>query len=295
MRRYSGRLAWVIWGLAVLVLVGGAVCALLIWRARSSHAQEFVDPDAAVYIARGVVDNTASIAEDWIAPESSGDLAGLAIKQQESLALLSGEIGRTEGLALQVRESAAEADLDPTRDILEALELLSSAQAELEAGLLEVGDILHSLVPLGAAEVSYAQGREALLSAVESHNQAVDSEPTSFSEAIQEASAAAAALQESMASLEAVKLEGLDLEAASGAVSGLENSAQLFLEACRRGETGDIEGHNDLISEVQSQLSASQSSIFPPIDLAGSLESGLEEYMQPVFDNLEDARALLAG
>ena len=95
--------------------------------------------------------------------------------------------------------------------------------------------------------------------------------------------------------LEAVSLEGLDLGSAASTVSGLENTAQNFVEACRRGEAGDIEGHNGLMAEVQAQLSASAASILTSVDLVSSLKQGVENYMQPVFDNLEEARSLLAG
>jgi len=292
MTRFS-RWTWVFVALAFLVLAGGATAALLVWQARSSSTQGFLDPEAATEATLNIVDNTAAIAEDWLASDLSGGLSSLAIAQQESLALLAGEVGRTEDLVAQVQEPPQDMDWEPPQDLLEALAFLSQAQAELEYGLEQFGYLLTNLQPLEAAEAYYVQGREALISAVGSHNQVVDAEPTSFSQAIQEASAAAAALQESLASLEAVQLEGLDLGAAGPVVSGLENTVQLFVDACRRGEAGDIEGHNGLMAEVQSQLSASQASILTSIDLASSLKPGMENFMQPVFDDLEEARARL--
>jgi len=294
MKRFS-RWYWVLFALALLVLAGGAAAALLVWQARSSSTQEFLDAEAATEVTRGVVDNTAVIAEDWLASDLSGGLSSLAIAQQESLALLVGEVSRTEDIVEQVQGPPEEMGWEPPQDLLDALALLSQAQAELENGLDRFGNLLTTLQPLEASEAYYVQGRESLISAVESHNQAVDTEPTSFSQAMREASSASASLQESLASLETVQLEGLDLEAATSLVSGLENTAQLFVEACRRGETGDIEGHNSLMAEVQSQLSASQPSILTSIDIPSSLKPGLENYMQPVFDDLEKARSLLAG
>ncbi|MBN2027901.1 MAG: hypothetical protein JW854_14210 [Actinobacteria bacterium] len=294
MRRYS-RWTWVFFALAILILAGGAVSALLVWRARSSSTQEFLDAEAATEITLNVVDNTSLIAEEWLASDISCNLSGLAISQQESLALLSEEVSRTEDLVAQVEEPPEDMDWEPPQDLLDALALLSQAQAELEHGLNEFGYLLTILQPLDAAEAHYVQGREALISAVGSHNQAMDAEPISFSQAIQEASNAAAALQESRASLDAVELEGLDLGAAVSTVTGLESTAQLFIEACRRGEAGDIEGHNSLMVEVQSQLSASPASILTSIALASSLKQSVENYMQPVFDNLEEARARLAS
>jgi len=294
MKRFS-RWYWVLFALALLVLAGGAAAALLVWQARSSSTQEFLDAEAATEVTRGVVDNTAVIAEDWLASDLSGGLSSLAIAQQESLALLVGEVSRTEDIVEQVQGPPEEMGWEPPQDLLDALALLSQAQAELKNGLDRFGNLLTTLQPLEASEAYYVQGRESLISAVESHNQAVDTEPTSFSQAMREASSASASLQESLASLETVQLEGLDLEAATSLVSGLENTAQLFVEACRRGETGDIEGHNSLMAEVQSQLSASQPSILTSIDIPSSLKPGLENYMQPVFDDLEKARSLLAG
>jgi len=294
MTRYS-RWTWVFFALAILVLAGGAVSALLIWRARSSSTQEFLDAEAATEITLNVVDNTSLIAEEWLASDISCNLSGLAIAQQESLALLSEEVSRAEDLVAQVEEPPEDMDWEPPQDLLDALALLSQAQAELEHGLNEFGYLLTILQPLDAAEAHYVNGREALFSAVESHNRAVDAEPTSFAEAIQEASAAAGALQESLASLQAAGIEGLDLGAAASTVSGLENTARLFVEACNRGEAGDAEGHNGLMAEVQAQLSSSATSVLETIDLSSPLKQGMENYMQPVFDNLEEARTLLAG
>ena len=201
MKRFS-RWTWAFFALALLVLAGGAAAALLVWQARSSSTQEFLDAEAATEITLNVVDNTAVIAEDWLASDLSGGLSSLSIAQQESLALLAGEVSRTEDLVAQVEEPPQDMDWEPPQDLLEALAFLSQAQAELEYGLEEFGYLLTILQPLEAGEAYYVQGREALISAVESHNQAVDTDPTSFSQAIQEASNAAAALQESLASLE---------------------------------------------------------------------------------------------
>jgi hypothetical protein len=292
MKRYS-RWTWVFFALAFVILAGGAAAALLVWQARSSSTQEFLDPEAAGDITLSIVDNTASIAEDWMASDLSGDLSSLAIKEQESLALLSGEVNRTEDLLLQVQEPPEDEGQEPPQNLLEALDILAQAQADLEQGLMEIGSLLAPLEPLNAAEAAYTRGRELLLAAVESHNQVVAAEPTSFAEAIQEAESAAAALQDSMAVLDGIKIEGLDLGSAASATAGLESTAQRFVEACRRGESDDAEGHNSLLTEVQAELSAAPASILSFIDLSAWLGPQIDSYMQPVIRDLEEARALI--
>ncbi|RJP26134.1 MAG: hypothetical protein C4536_16250 [Actinobacteria bacterium] len=295
MKFYSRRWTWILYGLAFLFLAGGAVAALLIWQARSSSTQEFLDPSAAGDVAIAVLDNTASIAEDWMAPDLPNDLASLTIKQQESLALLAGEVERTEELTAEVEGGRVDEDRESLQNLLEALVLISRAQVSLERGLGELGNLLATLQPLDAAEAAYTRGRETLFAAVESHNHAAASGSTSFGTAIQEASSAAAALQESLASLETVKLEGLDLGAGTSTVAGLESTAQRFVEACRRGESNDVEGHNSLMAEVQEELSASPASILASIDLSTWLRPDVEGFIQPVLEELAEARDLLIG
>ena len=295
MSRYSRRWPWIWFGLAMIVLAGGVVAALLLWQTRSSSTQEFLDPGAVRDVAQGVLQNTTSIAEEWMASDLPDDITSLAIKEQQSLALLSGEIGRTEDLMEQVQEPPTGQEEAPPQDLVEALASLSRAQALLERDLVQVGALLDSLQPLEGADAAYRRGREMLMAAVDSHNQAVAAGSTAFATARQEASSAATSLQESEAALAAAQIEGLDLATAAAAAAALENTTQRFMEACQKGESNDAAGHNDLMAEVQSELSASASSILSSIDITSWLRPVLEDLMRPACDALEDARALLSG
>ncbi len=157
------------------------------------------------------------------------------------------------------------------------------------------GYFRNSLKPLEAADEAYRRGRETLVMAVESHNHAVAAGSISFADARRKASSAASSLQQVESSLSAMRLEGLDLGVASTSVASLESTAQKFIEACRKGESNDAAGHNRLMAEVQSELSASSAATPPSIDVLSWLRPQLESLMRPVLDDLEEVRALLNG
>ena len=289
----SRRWTWVVFGMAVVIIAGGTVAALLIWQSRSSSKLEVLDTGAARDIAYGIIDNTAAIAEGWMAPDLPQDITNLVIKGQESSALLSGEASRTGELLKQVQEPQPVADQGFPQNLIESLRLLSQAQALLEQDLTELGFLFEALKPLDAADISYQAGRETLLAAVDSHNQAVAAGTTDFAAARQEAGSAIASLRETEAALGAVQLEGLELGSALSAPQSLAVAAQRFIEACQKGEANDAEGHNSLMPEAQSALSSFPGSILPAIDIAAWLRPQLEVFIQEVLAALEDVQTRL--
>lgn len=295
MVRYSRWWPRVLIGLAAFLLAGGVVTALVIWQGRSSSTQEVLDPKALRDAAEGVISNTASIAEGWTSQDISADIATLMIAQQESLALLSGEVARTRDLIGEL-ESRQDSDEEGSYKELErVLASLSAAQSLLEAALQEVGVLVSDLEPLSTADTAYRRGRAALVAAVESHNQAVASGSTSFTASREEATSAIALLDEAAAAIQTTQSEGLDLGAPVSAVSELESAAEGFVEACRKGESEDIEEHNALMAEVQSKLSAAPTSILSFIDISSWLRPRLENLMQPVLYDLEETLELLSA
>jgi hypothetical protein len=294
MVRYSRWWPRVFFGLAVLVLVAGVVTALVIWRTRSSSTQEVLDPGALRESAEGILENTASIAEGWTRQNLSSDLDSLVVAQQRSLALLAGEIARTRDLIAEVEGRDASEGSESLASCERALASLAESQSLLEEALLQAGKLLDSLQPLTTAEAAYRAGRITLFAAVEAHNGEVASGSTSFATSRGEAASAIVSLDEAAAALQAMQVEGLDLEASSSAITELKNAAQAFIEACQKGESEDIEGHNSQMTEVQAKLSSSPDTVLALVDIPTWLNANLEPYLSPVFDTIEEARKLLA-
>jgi hypothetical protein len=91
-----------------------------------------------------------------------------------------------------------------------------------------------------------------------------------------------------------MQAEGLDTGASSSAIAELKNAAEGFIEACQKGESEDVEGHNNQMAEVQAELSSSPDSILAAVDIPAWLRDNLEPYLQPVSDTIEETRELLA-
>ena len=293
MMRYSRWVPGILFGLAVFILIAGAVVSLIIWQTKSSSTQEVLDPDALRGTAEGILENTSSIAVSWTDGDLSPDLEVLVIEQQQSLALLAGEISRTRGLIAEV-EGRDESGGVPLESSERALASLSESQSQLEEALREAGIFLAGLEPLAAAESAYRAGRETLFAAVESHNGEVASDAISFASSRGEALSAIASLDEAASALQSMQAEGLDTGASSSAIAELKNAAEGFIEACQKGESEDVEGHNNQMAEVQAELSSSPDSILAAVDIPAWLRDNLEPYLQPVSDTIEETRELLA-
>jgi hypothetical protein len=294
MVRYSRWWPRVFFGLAVLILVAGAVASLVIWQTRSSSTLEVLDPGALRNTAEGVLENTSSIAEVWTGQDLSSDLDGLVVEQQQSLALLAGEIARTRDLIAEVEGRDQSEEAGSLKSSERALASLSESQSQLEEALREAGTFLASLDPLAIADTAYRAGRAELFAAVDSHNGEAASGTTSFAASRGEAASAIASLDEAAAALQAMQVEGLDTEASSAAIAELKNAAEGFIEACQKGESEDVEGHNSLMVEVQSKLSSSPDSILAPVDIPAWLRANLEPYLRSVLDAIEETRELIA-
>ncbi len=293
MVRYSRWWPRILFGLSVFILIAGVVVSLVLWRTRSSSTLEVLDAGALRDTAEGVLENTSSIAEGWTGQELSSDLDGLVVAQQQSLALLAGEITRTRDLIAEV-ESRDEAEGAGSLESSErALASLSKSQSQLEEALREAGTLLAGLEPLAAADAAYRAGRATLFAAVESHNGEVASGSTSFAASRGDAASAIAYLDEAAAALQGMQVEGLDLGAPSAAIAELKNAAGGFIEACQKGESGDVEGHNNQVVEVQARLSSSPDSVLASVDIPAWLRVRLEPYMLPVFGTIEETRELL--
>jgi hypothetical protein len=294
MIRYSRRWTWLFYGLAVLVLAAGAIAGLLVWRTRSSETREVLDIAAVKEAAENILSNTVFITDSWLDGPLPNDIDTLVIDQQESLALLSGEIARTHDLIEQVQTLREGGDTELPAEAEQALASLASAQSLLEEALNQIGALLNGLQPIDVAEAAYRKGYDALTSAIASHNQAIAAGSSTFAATRQEASSAVSSLEEAEAAIASAGIEGLDTGGAASAVDGLKNTALLFIEACRKGEANDIEGHNGAMVEVQSMLSASPLSILDLIDIGGWLRPRIDAYLEPVTQELDECNDLLA-
>ncbi len=281
--------AKMLFALAALVLAAGVASALLIRHARSSATRETIDLSAAGEAALSIHGNTASLSRRWLESGSS-DVAALDIAIQECLGLLQGEVDRARELREQV-QVAAEVDAQGSpAAVLEALSLLLQSQNSLAEALSEAREALRGLYPLQEGEARYGEARESFLAAIAAHNQALEASSQDFSSARQLADTAATALGKARTALESVSAEGLGLDAALSAISGLEKAVEHFIQACSKGESGDAPAHNELTSQVEGLLDAAPANLMGTIDIAGWMGASLAPKLEEVDGKLAEAR-----
>lgn len=279
---------------ACLVLMGGVATALILWRSRSSTEKLSLDVEAAREIAEDILKNTMSLAEKGLGPRLSGDPDYLLIQQQESLAYIEGERDRTEILLERLGEIPTGDDEARVAGLEAVLNELAVSQSSLENVMLDAGVLLGELSDIYAADAVYKQGRQELLSAVESHNRAAVSPPYDLADARSKAAAAIALLQQAETQMRSSAGEDLDPEAPLAAISSLKSAAQRFDEACGRAEAEDYEAHNGLMQEVQTALSGAPASSIETLDIAALLQASLEEGLEQAIEGLDEIERLLS-
>ena len=268
--------------------------ALIIRHTRSSATLEVLDPKAVKDMAQDITDNTYALAEKWQSTDLPGDSENLLIMQQQSRALLLGEIDRVTILQEQLQHPEAGEDPLMTTKLEDSLTSLYEAQSLLEYALEQAGVLLGTLSPLTSAEAAYKQGRDALISALQHHNQVVAAGSNDFSRALQEAASALTSLQQAEALLLSQGLEALNRDVPLSKLSQLKTTTETFMEACRKGEANDIEGHNSMMEEAYAGLSNSPTSILKSLNIGVWLQTNLTALLDPVFTMLDETRTLLS-
>jgi len=286
--------ARIVFLLAAVVLAGGVLSALLVRHARSASTREVMDPAAAREAALGILENTASLAGRWREPDAD-DVAALDIDLQESLALLREETRRSEDLEETARAMAEGGDGGAEEEgvLLDSLALLREAQEELARAFGLAREALSGLYSLREGQALYAEARDRLLAAIDAHNQAVASLSRDLSSARQKASEALVALGEARAEVESAGAEGLDRDAALSAISGLEKTTGDFIQACVKGESGDVTSHNELMAQVRTSLAAAPADLAEALDIRSWLGGLMAPLLQEVEGRVAETRSFL--
>ena len=252
-----------------------------------------MDLDAAVVVAEDITLSTYTLAEEWRSSTLPNDLEQLALKVQGSLARLQVEMDRTAALSEQLQQ-IEEGDSEESAVSLDAaLVTLTEAQSLFIRAMEQADNLLAGLGSYTSADAAYQQGLEKLYAAVQAHNQAIEGGSKDLSTARLEAASASGSLQEAESLLQSSNIQGLNTEAALSAISGLSATVAKFDEACQRAESDDIEGHNNLMQEVSSELSDAPLSILDLIDFSTWLQDNIEPSLEPVFEKLDETLELL--